>query len=231
MQHADLIVRFVLTIVWRGGIQVAALLGPAGTFWWPKAWVLIAITVLGNALSFSLLWFRDKGLLRERVGGAFQSGQGWADRVLLLALMATFIASLFASSIDVWQLRLLPIETTVVAIVGLAMVLGGSWLWVRSLRINSFGSIVVKHQGEREHAVVDRDVYGIVRHPMYSGILLVLLGQPIWLGSGLGVLVALIGLIILGVRVINEEKLLVAELDGYDSYRQRVRYRIVPGIW
>jgi protein-S-isoprenylcysteine O-methyltransferase Ste14 len=79
--------------------------------------------------------------------------------------------------------------------------------------------------------VVDRDVYGIVRHPMYSGILLVLLGQPIWLGSGLGVLVALIGLIILGVRVINEEKLLVAELDGYDSYRQRVRYRIVPGIW
>ncbi len=231
MQHGDLIVGAARVIFWRSGVQAAALLGPAGTLMWPRAWVLIAITFLGTLLSFTVLWFRDKGLLRERVSGPVQEGQRLIDRVLLIALMATIIASLVVSSIDVWHLDVLPFASTGLPYVGLAMFLSGCFLWVRTLRVNSFGSIAVKHQAEREQTVIDHDVYGIVRHPMYSAILLVALGQPIWLGSVLGLLTALLGVIVVGLRVVEEERVLVAELDGYDSYRQRVRYRLVPGVW
>ncbi|MCH9807810.1 MAG: isoprenylcysteine carboxylmethyltransferase family protein [Alphaproteobacteria bacterium] len=231
MANDNLIGRAALTVARRGLIQAVMLLAPAGTLMWPKAWVLIAITVLGTGLSFTVLWFRDRGLLRERLSGAFRPEQDSFDRMLLIALIVSFAASLLASSIDVWHIGLFPITSPVVAFIGLAMVLAGSLLWVRAMRVNSFGSIAVKHQADREHAVVDHDVYGIVRHPMYTGILLVLLGQPVWLGSTLGVLVGLLGLIVLAVRVVNEEKFLVEKLDGYDQYINRVRYRLVPGIW
>lgn len=231
MEDNGLIVRSVFTVAARAIIQAAVLLGPAGTFLWPRAWVLIGITVIGTSLSFLSLWYRDKDLLRERVSSPIHAGQPLLDRVLLIALIVTIVATLLISSLDVWHFKFLPISHMGFALAGLVMIAFGAWMWVKALRANSFASVAVKHQSVRQHQVIDHGVYAVVRHPMYTGISLVVLGQPLWLGSTLGVLIALVGVFILGLRIVEEEKFLSHSLQGYDDYCQKVRFRLIPGIW
>jgi protein-S-isoprenylcysteine O-methyltransferase Ste14 len=79
--------------------------------------------------------------------------------------------------------------------------------------------------------VVDTGLYGIVRHPMYSATLLLFLSMPLILGSLLSFAVFLTYPMILLKRIRDEEALLAEELDGYDAYRQKVRWRLLPYIW
>jgi protein-S-isoprenylcysteine O-methyltransferase Ste14 len=78
---------------------------------------------------------------------------------------------------------------------------------------------------------VDRGVYGVVRHPMYSGLVAVLLGVPLWLRSPLGLGVALVPIGLLALRLVLEERVLVRALPAYAAYAARVRSRLVPGVW
>jgi protein-S-isoprenylcysteine O-methyltransferase Ste14 len=74
-------------------------------------------------------------------------------------------------------------------------------------------------------------VYARVRHPMYAGALVMLVGMPLALGSWWGLLVVLAMLPALIWRILDEEKYLSENLPGYAAYRERVRYRIFPGLW
>ena len=86
-------------------------------------------------------------------------------------------------------------------------------------------------QTDRKQHVISTGVYGFVRHPLYLGCLLMMLGAPLLLGSLYGLLISLIGLILVGGRIIGEEKTLVSELDGYADYKQKVKYRLIPFVW
>jgi protein-S-isoprenylcysteine O-methyltransferase Ste14 len=79
--------------------------------------------------------------------------------------------------------------------------------------------------------VVDTGIYSIVRHPMYAGLALVLIGLGLWLESWAAVLFALIPISILVVRIHWEERFLIRELQGYDAYTIKVPRRLIPGIW
>jgi protein-S-isoprenylcysteine O-methyltransferase Ste14 len=74
-------------------------------------------------------------------------------------------------------------------------------------------------------------VYGIVRHPMYLGATLLVIGTPLLLGSIWGLAIGIGLTLLLIMRIFSEERLLVRELDGYVAYRHEVRYRLLPGIW
>ncbi len=226
-----LLVRVVVVVVARASIQAAALFVPAGTWNWPAAWVLIAITIFGTLLSATLLWFGDKRLLGERMSGPVHQGQPLIDKILLGALLATFVGVQVLSSIDVWHLKVAPSVHEGVSWLGLMMVLAGSALWIATLLTNKFGSVAVKHQAADAHEVIDSGPYAIVRHPMYLAILLVLIGQPLWLGSFAGFMLGLAGVVILGVRAVLEERFLCVNLRGYDDYSARVRYRLIPLVW
>jgi protein-S-isoprenylcysteine O-methyltransferase Ste14 len=90
---------------------------------------------------------------------------------------------------------------------------------------------VVTHQAARHHTVIDSGVSAIVRHPMYTGVILFLIGVPLWLESSAAAVLASvpIGTFVLQIRV--EEQFLRRELPGYDAYMERVRYRLIPGVW
>ena len=90
------------------------------------------------------------------------------------------------------------------------------------------GRTVETWEGQK---VIDTGPYAIVRHPMYTGVLALILVTPVALGSCWGILGALVYLPIFVLRVRNEEKVLLRELPGYEDYRTRVRYRIIPFIW
>jgi protein-S-isoprenylcysteine O-methyltransferase Ste14 len=100
-----------------------------------------------------------------------------------------------------------------------------------TFRENSFLSPTVRIQEERGQTVISTGPYHYVRHPMYAGGLLLFLGTPLLLGSWYGLLLFLVLIPAVAVRAIPEERVLRAELPGYDAYMAQVKYRLIPYVW
>jgi protein-S-isoprenylcysteine O-methyltransferase Ste14 len=84
---------------------------------------------------------------------------------------------------------------------------------------------------ESDQKVVSTGFYALVRHPMYFGNVVLMIGISLSLGSYWGLLFVILGLVVLAVRILDEEKVLALQLNGYTDYLQRVHYRLVPGVW
>ena len=102
-------------------------------------------------------------------------------------------------------------------------------LYAEVMRENACLSRTIEVQENQK--VIDTGLYGIVRHPMYMATILLFLMIPIILGSWYGFIVFLAYPFIIAVRIKNEEKLLVDQLDGYSEYIKKVKYRIIPFVW
>jgi len=89
----------------------------------------------------------------------------------------------------------------------------------------------VRIQADRGHHLVDTGVYSIVRHPMYLGACLLMIGCALVLGSVFGLLTSLVMICLIVVRIFGEESTLVRGLEGYATYRGKVRYRLLPHVW
>ena len=116
-------------------------------------------------------------------------------------------------------------------VIGAIMVLLNAYFAYLTLRENSYAATAVKIQTERGHRVVSTGPYAYVRHPMYVGLVFFYIGVPLLLGSWYGLAAAPLILCILATRAVFEERELMAELAGYREYAERVRYRLIPGIW
>jgi protein-S-isoprenylcysteine O-methyltransferase Ste14 len=99
------------------------------------------------------------------------------------------------------------------------------------MRTNSFAAPVVKIQAARGHRVISDGPYAVVRHPMYGGAVLLILGIPLLLGSWSGLALSPLLVLLFATRAVKEERTLMAELPGYADYAARVRYRLVPMVW
>jgi protein-S-isoprenylcysteine O-methyltransferase Ste14 len=143
----------------------------------------------------------------------------------------TFVGVTVFIPLDVFRLHLMRRPGPVVSSLGLALFVAGWWIITIALRANAFAAPVVKHMAERQQTVVDTGIYGIVRHPMYAGAILFLVGMSLWLESSAGILVSLLSVPVLAARILVEERFLAEKLDGYDNYRKRVRYRLIPLLW
>jgi protein-S-isoprenylcysteine O-methyltransferase Ste14 len=84
---------------------------------------------------------------------------------------------------------------------------------------------------EAGQTLISTGLYGLVRHPMYTGNVIMMIGIPLALGSYWGLVFVIPGLLVLALRIRDEEKLLQEELDGYREYTRKVRYRLVPCMW
>ena len=120
----------------------------------------------------------------------------------------------------------MPLWVTVAACV---LFLASYLLYAEVMRENAWLSRTIRV--EEGQQVVSTGLYGIVRHPMYSATILMFMMIPLILGSLWGLIVFLLYPALMCVRAVNEEKLLAAELEGYEEYKHRVRYRLLPLIW
>jgi protein-S-isoprenylcysteine O-methyltransferase Ste14 len=223
--------RLILAIVWNTATYVIVLFGPAGRFDWWRAWVFLGIlNTLTVAMLVGVLRTRP-GLLKERYKGLIQKGQPWTDRVIVIAFVASYMASLAFIPFDVFEYHLLPKPNVWVSSLGLALVVLGWMVIALVFRENAFAAPVVRHQAEREHTVVDTGVYSIVRHPMYVGIFVFNLGIALWLESYAAAVLTVVPISLLAVRIVFEERFLRRELAGYEAYTEKVRYRLVPYVW
>jgi protein-S-isoprenylcysteine O-methyltransferase Ste14 len=200
---------------------------PAGTFAYWQGWVFaIVFAASTNAIGLYLA-LKDPALLERRmkVGPAAETRP--AQKVIISIAFLSFFALAIVSVLD-HRLGWSDVPAWV-SVLGNVLVALGLMIDLRVFRENSYGaSTIEKMEGQR---VISTGPYAVMRHPMYVGAAIMMLGVPLALGSYWGLLFMLIIIPILMLRILDEEKLLRRELDGYDAYARDVRYRLVPGIW
>lgn len=216
----DAIRKFTLGVVLIGILIFL----PAGTFSYFNGWLFMGILFVPMFLLGIVLMVKNPELLRKRLdANEKQKEQSLVMKLSGLMFLAGFIVAGLGYRFD-WYI--LPKG---VAIGASVVFLIGYLLYVEVLRENTYLSRTVEVQEDQK--VIDTGLYGIVRHPMYSVTLLMFLSTPLILGSIYSFLIFLAYPFLIIRRIENEEELLEQELDGYQEYKQKVKYRLIPFIW
>jgi protein-S-isoprenylcysteine O-methyltransferase Ste14 len=217
------------SVVWFAFL-VALMFIPAGTLDWPAGWIFLAEFGLSGFLMTRWMLRHNPDLLAERMGPLIQREQKTWDKVLLSALILLWCAWFVVMGLDAvrygWSHVPLWLQVP-----GALAILVSMYVIFLTVRANTFAAPVVKIQRERGHRVVNDGPYAVVRHPMYGGALLLIVGTPLLLGSWWGLAMVPILILLIGARAVLEERTLARELDGYAAYAARVRYRLVPRVW
>ena len=115
------------------------------------------------------------------------------------------------------------------SLAALAIVLLGYWIIFLSFKENAYAARTIRV--EKHQTTISTGPYAVVRHPMYLGVLLMLLATPVALGSYWATLAFLPLPYLLSLRATDEERILKRDLKGYQQYCRKVKWRILPGIW
>lgn len=208
-----------------GVVAIALLLFlPAGTVFYPHAWLFMAVLFIPVIIMGVVLYIKAPSLLEKRLSEKESEGtQKWVVALSGLMFIAAFVIPalefrFFGASVPKWCVIL----SAVIFLLGYVM-------FAEVLRENAYLSRTVEVQ--EEQTVVDTGLYGIVRHPMYAATLLMFIPMPLILGSFWGLIPLAAYPVIIIVRIINEEKVLTNGLRGYDEYKKKVKYRLIPFIW
>lgn len=226
-----LILKGVLRLVAQTAVLAALLLGTAGTWDWPRAQqFLVAFAVLGLAGTLVLHRVAPRSL-EARVDPSTVKTQPVADRFVALFLGLALVGWLVLIPIDVWRLELFPPPPPAVAFAGALVALAGYAVMFAALLQNAYAAPIVADQAERGQVLVDTGLFAHVRHPLYLGAVAFFAGVGLWLGSWASLLALLVVVAALVARIHVEERTLRDTLPGYPEYLERVRYRLVPGLW
>jgi protein-S-isoprenylcysteine O-methyltransferase Ste14 len=225
------IAKITLGIVLMG----ALLFLPAGTFAYPQGWLLMGVLFIPMFLAGLVMMKKSPDLLRKRLNNKEEQSE---QRVVILLSGLMFLAAFITAGLNFrfgaaapdgqarFPWRVLPMGVSVGAAVVFMIAYA---VYAEVLRENEYLSRTVEVQ-EGQH-VVDTGLYGIVRHPMYMATIFLFLSMPLILGSLISFVITLAYLPIIAKRIRNEEQVLEEGLAGYREYKQRVRYKVIPGIW
>jgi protein-S-isoprenylcysteine O-methyltransferase Ste14 len=211
-----------------GAIVLGVLLFlPAWTLAYWQAWVFIIVfTMSANAIGvyFSL---KDPELLERRKKAGPAAEQSMAQKIIVSLIILGFLAVLVFCAFDhrfVWS-QVPPS----VSWAGDVLIVLGLLIDFIVLKENRYGSSTI--QIVEDQKVISTGLYARVRHPMYTGALIMTIGIPLALGSGWGLAVLVLIFPVLIWRILDEEKFLKNDLLGYREYSQKVHYRLVPYLW
>ncbi len=199
----------------------------AGSLRYWQGWVYW--TIFSSAVVIVTLYFleRDPDLVARRTSAGPIAEPAAYQKIIQTLASVLFGAEMIIPGLDYryrWSSMPVPL-----IVAGDLLVAAGFAIIFIVFRENSYASSVVRVEtGQR---VISTGPYAHVRHPMYAGGALLLIGTPLGLGSWWGLLAALGLIAIIVVRLLDEEHRLAAELEGYHEYRYKVPYRLVPGIW
>ena len=197
---------------------------PAGTLSYANGWLFIGLLFLPMLLLGIVLLIRSPELLEKRLEAKEKEN---TQKGVVAASGLLFIVGFAVAGLDFrfgWSK--MPLWVVIVASVVLLISYA---LYAEVMRENAYLSRTVEvREGQK---VVDTGLYGIVRHPMYAVTVWLFLSIPVVLGSWWACLCFLPYVALIVIRIINEEKLLSSELEGYEEYKKRVKYRLLPFIW
>ena len=222
-----LLVRAFVGFIFLFLVCASVLFGSSGALHDWRAWETLAIFFGCAGLITVWLWFRDKALLERRVKGGPGSEDDPIQNIVQGLAGLVFLATFAVPGLDRrlgWSHA-----SFAVSLAGDAMIAVGFLIVFLTFRENTYTAGTVEiAEGQ---SVIDSGPYGVVRHPMYAGALVMVAGIPLSLGSWWGLIPAAMLVPVLVWRLLREETFLVANLPGYDAYRGHVRCRLVPNLW
>ena len=200
---------------------------PAGTFDYWQAWVFIGVFT-AVSLAPTVYWaVRRPDVFARRVRSGPLAEARPMQKIAMVGVYAMVVAMAVVSALD-HRFGWSQVPTPVV-VLGNVLVAVGLGMAILVVGQNEYAAATVTV--EAEQPVVDTGLYGVVRHPMYVGALIMMVGMPLALDSYWGLVTLAPGVAVLALRIVDEEKLLRHDLAGYDAYTQQVRYRLLPGVW
>jgi len=208
-------------------VFAAILFAPAGTLRYWQAWVFGTVFA-ASSTALGLYFLRhDPELIRRRMRAGPAAERLPAQKIIMSLILSGFLLLMVLPGVD-HRLHWSAVPAWL-AIAANAAVAISFWLFLRVLRQNSYAASTI--QVEAGQPVVSTGPYAIVRHPLYAAALLLLFCIPLALGSYWTLLVVVPILPVLAWRLIDEEHFLVGNLPGYADYCERVRSRLIPGVW
>lgn len=217
-----------LAVMLRFAIMVASfgalLFGFAGRFDIPafRAYLLLF------AVTMPVMYIAaGPELMRERI----KPPPGGKDQLLRILAIPITVAHLAIAGLDVGRFHwsdTVPLRLQVASFIALAACMA---IWALAMHENKFFSSVIRIQRERGHRVIDTGPYRVVRHPGYAAALTIPIWSGLALGSGWSLVPSAFMVLLFVRRIVMEDRILQDQLDGYRDYAQRVRYRVVPGLW
>ena len=207
--------------------MAALLFGGAGSLDYWQAWLFLFVYFAASVAITVYLIRHDPALLARRMRGGPWAETRPVQRLIMLIACVGFLGLIVVPPIDKrFGLSVMP---GAIALAGdVLMALG--WLGTYFVfRENSFTAATIERAPDQR--VISTGPYGLVRHPMYSSMLVMLLGMPLALGSWWGVFAFLVIGPALTWRIFDEERFLARELPGYLAYKEKVRYRLIPHLW
>ena len=203
----------------------------AGDWRWIGGWLFSFIFLLMCFSTLLYLYFYDPELLRERFGSPIQPNQKSWDKVLLSVFFIDFLVWFAIMPLDAKRFHWSPVFPFWLRATGTVLLIVAIVMVFEALRENTFAAPVVKMQKERGQTVISTGMYGVVRHPMYAGALLLFVAGPLLLSSVWGLTMSLVLIVTIAVRSIGEEAMLKQELEGYSDYMKRVKWRMIPFVF
>jgi protein-S-isoprenylcysteine O-methyltransferase Ste14 len=205
----------------------ALLFWPAGTLDYWQAWVFIAVFIVSTMVPSIYLAVKDPAALQRRMKAGPMAETRALQKLVIIGTILAVVAVLVISALD-HRFGWSNVPTPIV-IVGNILVAVGLGIAQLVVIQNSYAAATITV--EEDQKVVSTGLYGLVRHPMYVGTLIMMIGTPLALDSYWALLATVLALPVLAARIDDEEKMLRQELDGYDEYTHKVHYRLVPGVW
>jgi protein-S-isoprenylcysteine O-methyltransferase Ste14 len=221
------VIRFLFTTV----LMLGVLFISAGRLQWWEGWAYTGMTLVVLVLSRSLLLLKNPDMARERAeAGQRENVKAW-DKILLpvIAVYGPLISWIIAGLDE--RFGWTPDLPDYIQIIALGVIFLCSMVGTWAMVVNRFFSSHVRIQTDRGHTVVSTGPYRLVRHPGYAGSILAWIAAPVFFSSYWVVIPSVMVIILTIIRTALEDRTLKEELPGYSEYTERVRYRLVPGVW
>jgi len=209
-------------------VVAAILFISSGDLGWVWAWVYIAVGVAILTINALVILPTNPELAAERSQVA-ENTKGW-DRVAVVLIFISGAGIFLVAGLDE-RLSWPPQFATAIHLIALVAVILAQAVFIWAMASNRFFAKTVRIQEERGHTVASSGPYGFVRHPGYAANIVTMLAVSLLLGSLWALIPATLCVLAFIIRTALEDKTLITELPGYAEYAQRVRYRLIPGIW
>ena len=212
-------------------VAIAAILFlSSGRLDWIMAWVYISMFAIVLLILVIHQELSNPELLSERSELKPRQGVQIWDIILSAFIRLSLLASYIIAGLDIrfgWK----PEFTLAVQITAFVLGLLGVSLTAWAMAVNRFAVVYVRIQKERGHTVVTTGPYRFVRHPFYVGTIIFSLAVPMTLGSPWALITGGLATTLFIVKTAAEDRMLYKNLEGYREYTERVRYRLLPGLW
>jgi protein-S-isoprenylcysteine O-methyltransferase Ste14 len=222
------ITRRITQIIFQFILVAAILFIASGTLDWLWAWIYLLVSFGILIVNMLVLVPKHPELVAER-SREKENTKVW-DRILTKVIFFFTIIGLIVAGLDK-RFSLTHYLASWFHISGLILYVLGQFLFTWSMTANEFFATTVRLQKDRGQKVAEQGPYQYVRHPGYLGMILSMIAFPIALGTYWVFIPYGIGIIGYIVRTAFEDNTLTQELVGYSQYKEKVKYRLIPGIW